>query len=167
VRFERALSRLGVDAGVVADTARELSLAHMGHLAAMTFLPEGHLELLHELGAQHRLGLVSNFDHAPTARRILKDCGVSELFEVILISDEFGRRKPHRAIFEAALASLQVLPQQALFVGDNLTDDVGGARNAGIPVAWISDDGVEIPPGMAVPDHTIDQLTQLRELIDR
>ena len=39
-------------------------------------------------------------------------------------------RKPHPAIFERALEALEVEPEQALFVGDRLYEDVRGAAEA-------------------------------------
>jgi HAD superfamily hydrolase (TIGR01458 family) len=40
--------------------------------------------------------------------------------------------KPARAFFEAALADLGVAREEAVLVGDDVHDDVGGAQNAGL-----------------------------------
>src|SRR5439155_9235244 len=117
------LLRLGVEAMRAPAVAERLSLAHMAHLAAQTRLPAGHDAVLNDLGGRYRLGLVSNFDHAPTARRILADHGIARCFDPIVISDEVGRRKPHPAIFAVALRAIDVRADEALFVGDSVTDD--------------------------------------------
>lgn len=165
-RFRRALHQLGVEADQAADIAARLSLAHMSHLASMTVLPTGHLHLLAELATRYRLGLISNFDHGPTARRILGDHGIAGLFTAILISDDFGRRKPHPAIFEAALHELGVTAAEALFVGDSVGDDVKGAANAHLAVAWLNPKREPLPPGVPAPDYIIAELTDLPALLE-
>jgi putative hydrolase of the HAD superfamily len=49
-----------------------------------------------------------------------------------VFSSEVGKRKPHAAIFEHALRALDVRPEQALFVGDRLYEDVRGAADLGM-----------------------------------
>jgi len=164
-RFRRALSRLSVDDERAPAMAEGLSLAHMAHLASMTLLPPTHLTLLRKLAARYRLGLVSNFDHAPTARRILAEHGIAEFFDAIVISDEFGRRKPHPAIFEAALGCMAVSAADALFIGDSVGDDVIGAHNAHLPIVWLNVKGEALPLGTPPPDHMIVELTDLPALL--
>jgi HAD superfamily hydrolase (TIGR01549 family) len=164
-RFRRALVRIGFDDHRAPDLAERLSLAHMTHLASMTVLPEGHAAVLRELGSRYGLGLVSNFDHAPTARRVLANHGIAGFFDVIVISDEFGRRKPHPAIFEAALHGMGARADQALFVGDSVSDDVIGAHNAQLAMVWLNANGEPLPPGTPAPQHVITQLGDLLPLL--
>lgn len=163
-RFRRALERAGAyPASPASDSAEALSLAHMAHLAAQTEMPAANLDLLRDLATRYRVGLVSNFDHAPTARAILRRHGVSDCFHATLISDDFGRRKPHPAIFHAALDRLGAKSQDAIYVGDTPADDVVGARAAGIDVAWLNRRG-EAPPDPP-PTYTLRELTELRRLL--
>jgi len=76
------------------------------------------------------LGLVSNaFDPPDLLHRDLERFGIAERVDVALFSSEVGRRKPDPEIFRRALASLEVEPQEALFVGDTLaTDNRRGGR---------------------------------------
>ncbi|MFN8626492.1 MAG: HAD family hydrolase [Candidatus Binatia bacterium] len=164
-RFRRALSQLGVDTDGVRAAAERLSLAHMAHLASLTILPEGHLRLLWKLGARYPLGLVSNFDHGPTARRVLDAHGLSSRFQTIVISDDFGRRKPHRSIFEAALQDLGASAEETLFIGDSLGDDVCGARNAHLRVAWLNPNREPAPADGVQPDYVIGCLADLNALV--
>ncbi len=164
-RFRRALVRCGHDQPRTPEVAQRLSLAHMAHLASRTVLPAGHTAVLEALRARHRLGLVSNFDHAPTARRIITAHGVAPFFEVIVISDEFGRRKPHPSIFAAALRAMGVRADQAFFVGDSVSDDVAGARNAQLRVAWLNATGQPLPPGAPEPHHVVGGLGDLLAIL--
>jgi len=164
-RFYRALTRFDARGALapVPEAAERLSLAHMAHLSSQTEMPRAHPELLQQLAGRYRLGLVSNFDHAPTARAILQRFDVHHRFETIVISDDFGRRKPHPSIFHAALQHVGAVPSEALYVGDSAADDVTGAQAAGIDVAWLNryEDEPPDPP----PTHMLRVLTDLRGVL--
>jgi FMN phosphatase YigB (HAD superfamily) len=163
-RFRRTLERIGLRGPVANAAAEALCVRHMGFLAESTVFPPEHGALLRALAGRHRLGLISNFDHGPTGHAILARHGIADLFEVTLISADVGRRKPHPAIFHEALGRMRVAPEEVLFVGDNVADDVAGARATGIDVAWISD-GAPPPAGGPAPTHVIARLTDLDALL--
>ena len=165
-RFRRALLRVGIATQHAADIAERLSLAHMAHLASMTVLPAEHTALLQQLTGRYRLALVSNFDHGPTARHVLRDHGIAGFFPTTVISAEFGRRKPHPAIFAAALQTVGVRADEALFIGDSVGDDVLGAHNAGLPVAWLNAKSAPLTPGTPAPQHVITRLTDLPAVLE-
>ncbi len=80
-----------------------------------------------------RLALVSNaFDPPWLLHRDLEQMGLAERLDFAVFSSEVGRRKPDRLIFETALAALGLEPGRALFVGDRLYEDVGGAAALGM-----------------------------------
>lgn len=133
-RFRRVLDRLGLPAGP--DHALRLVDAHMARLAHALVTPAHHREVMSVLSARVRLGIVSNFDHAPTVREVLRRDRLEEFFDVMVVSDEVGWRKPHRVMFETALQRLEVSAGEALFVGDNYELDVLGATQAGLAAAW-------------------------------
>ena len=81
--------------------------------------------------------------------RDLADLGLAERLDVALFSSEVGWRKPHPAMFEQALAALEVDPARTLFVGDSLVNDVGGAAALGIHTCqalWFVADATEGAP---------------------
>ena len=89
------------------------------------------LESLRGLGL--KLALVSNaFDPGWLLHRDLEQMGLAERLDFSVFSSEVGRRKPDRAIFERALAALDVAPEEAMFVGDRLFEDVRGAGELGM-----------------------------------
>ena len=165
-RFRQVLGRLG-EAGSSESSARaqELSLVHMELLAAATEVPDDHQSLLAAVHGEYAVALVSNFDHAPTARAILKRWGIAAYFDTVLISDEVGWRKPHRLIFTSALEQLGVKPQEALFVGDSLVEDVGGAKAAFLDAVWVSHDRRECPADVPAPDFVVRSLPELGDII--
>jgi HAD superfamily hydrolase (TIGR01509 family) len=126
------------------------------------------LALLDALRARGlRLGLVSNaFDPGWLVRRDLAAWGLTERLDVVVLSSEVGKRKPHPAPFERALGALEVAPGQALFVGDSLYHDVKGAGEIGMATAqalWFRAD--DDPRGRE-PDHLAFAPADVLEIVD-
>jgi putative hydrolase of the HAD superfamily len=80
-----------------------------------------------------RRAVISNSSFtADTIRRTLADLGVADRFEFVVSSADYGVRKPHKAIFEAALARLGLEPDETWFAGDNVAYDLQGGLGAGM-----------------------------------
>lgn len=110
------------------------------------------LDALRGLGL--KLGLVANGwpETGELLRRDLDRLGVSERLDVAIFASDVGARKPDRAIFEQALAALEVAPERALFVSDRLVEDIQGAAALGmttVQAIWFAADETE---GIE-PDH--------------
>ncbi|MBD8067357.1 HAD family hydrolase [Bacillus sp. PS06] len=63
---------------------------------------------------------------------------LNDRFDLIIISEEVGMSKPDKRIFELALNQLNVKPEDALFVGDDLEKDIAGCQNANIKGIWFN-----------------------------
>lgn len=161
-RFGRVLARLGLHAS--SDLAERLVAAHMTRVADALVLPDHHRAVLTELRRTYRLAVVTNFDHAPTVRALLRRDDLEAFFEVVVISGDIGWRKPHPAIFEAALTGLHISSVDAYFVGDNFDLDVVGARRAGITAAWYRKGRA---PGGSDDGPTLADLSELPTLLAR
>jgi putative hydrolase of the HAD superfamily len=80
-----------------------------------------------------KIGLISNAARSSvTYRRMFRHFGISSYFNHLTISCEVGYLKPRREIFESALRSLDVSPDETLHVGDLYEADVAGAASVGI-----------------------------------
>lgn len=166
VRFTRTLVRAGLED--TAETRRlgeTLSLEHMALLAKATVVPPEHRRLLTRVGEVHKVGLVSNFDHGPTARRVIEEGGVTNCFSRTVISAEHGWRKPHPKIFSDALTELNVDSSAALFVGDSPTDDIVGASAVGMDVAWINESQKALPDRIPQPRYDIRAIPELGNIL--
>jgi len=163
-RFARALQRLGVGGENVQVHAERLSLAHMEQLVAAATAHPGHCSLLERLGKRAVLGCITNFDHAPSALRILHRTGIAPFLTAVVVSDSFGLCKPSPAIFHEGLRALEVRAYEAIFVGDSFTEDVCGATSAGLAAVWLNPTG-SIPPSGPVPTATIRDLTEIEALV--
>jgi putative hydrolase of the HAD superfamily len=125
--------------------------------------PEHHTEVLLYLKEKgYRLSVVSNFDHAPTVRELLGGFGIADFFEHIVISEEVGWRKPHRKIFEFALAALGENASDVLFIGDNPEADIMGSSDCGIDSVWVKR---KEQFTRAEPNFIIKDLQDLKEII--
>jgi putative hydrolase of the HAD superfamily len=98
------------------------------------------------------------------ARQDFERFGVSELIDHVVSSYSTGWEKPHRAIFERALALAGVVAAEACNVGDRLDLDVAGPRELGMRAVWVSADGV-LPDGAVPPDATITSLVHLPRVL--
>lgn len=76
-----------------------------------------------------------------------------DLFRAVLVSSDFGKRKPAPEIFLAGCRALEVEPGEALFVGDREETDVLGARRAGLRVVHFAPHGRGSPKADRVIRH--------------
>jgi putative hydrolase of the HAD superfamily len=96
------------------------------------------LEVLRILSLEKKIGLITNFDHSPHVRKVLASSSLNNYFELILISDEAGYEKPDRKIFQRAIEHFGIKPEEAIYVGDNIVDDVLGSHQAGLNPVFIN-----------------------------
>jgi FMN phosphatase YigB (HAD superfamily) len=144
----------------------KMVLAHMNGLASCVELPKENKRTLEYIKSrEYRMGIVSNFDYAPTAYALLDKFEITNLFEEIIISEEVGWRKPNHIIFETAVNKLKVLPQDVLFVGDNYNADVVGSKALGIDAAWINRKNQPEAGLDPKPDYIIKNLSELINIV--
>lgn len=166
-----------------AETMREYSMVEVGTLALRSLLGTeptryqaqegaeayladwgraitpiaGMADALTRLGAAGRLVVVSNTHGPGLVQRTLGALGVEHLVDDVVTSVEVGWRKPHPAIFSAALQAAGAAAAECLFVGDSKGNDYDGPRAAGIPAVLVSPTSVA-----GVPEaHRIASLVDL------
>lgn len=98
---------------------------------------EGACDTLRELKRRgYKLGMVTN-GNSMLQNTKLDTAGIRDLFDMSVVSDDIGVWKPDKRIFEYAMKSLGVTPEEALFVGDHPINDVQGALGARMNVVWV------------------------------
>ena len=121
-------------------------------------------EVIRELRQRYALGIVTDAQSA-YARPELASLGLADLFACIIVSGDYGYRKPDRRLFKAALQALKVRPEQAIYVGNDMYHDVFGARQAGLrTVFWPTQYGRKTHENTAA-DYIIYSFAQLREAV--
>lgn len=107
---------------------------------------KGIAELLDFCKTQNiRTAVISNLSFPQkTLRTRLKELVPSAAFEFVLVSSDYIFRKPHPAMFNAALKIANLKSEEVWYVGDNPIADVDGAANAGIFPVWFCS-GLDCP----------------------
>jgi putative hydrolase of the HAD superfamily len=109
------------------------------------------LPMLKAISNITKIGIASNSQSLFTLPELSK-FGISQYFESIVFSSDVQAGKPNPKIFQTILKGMGVQPEDAIFIGDNIFDDVWGAKQVGMKVIWI-DRGhkTRIPDGIEVP----------------
>ncbi len=120
-------------------------------------------ELLCLLADRYDLGILSNA-LSEIARGMLENSGIKGLFKFIIISGEAGIEKPDPAIFKLALEGIRLKPFEALMVGDDLRNDIYGAKKVGMNTAWIEQSGQKFASDFK-PDYVIKKIPELLDVL--
>lgn len=132
-RLQVLLAGLGRE--LPAETTRCLTRAlEEMELEVMPDPIEGVREALEALASRYRLGVMSDAIYTPgrCLRTWLERHDLLRYFEGFAFSDEVGRSKPHRAMFDALSTALRVPHHAMVHVGDREHNDVAGAHAAGL-----------------------------------
>lgn len=158
-RFAALFSELGQGVDPVKCARNYEKNLAQGHY----FLP-GALETLEELHGKYRLFLASN-GTATVQHSRLTSANLYHFFEQVFISQEVGFNKPSREFFESCFARIPDFSRErAVMVGDSLTSDIAGGKNAGIATIWVNPAGKQ--PGAVTPDYEIRSLPELTRLLE-
>ena len=87
--------------------------------------------------------------------------GIASYFDVILISEIEGIKKPNPQIFHRALSRLGVSPNECVYVGDHPINDIQAANAVGIHSIWKKDPGYHCLEA----NHVIDDLSEIPSVI--
>jgi phosphoglycolate phosphatase len=112
----------------------------------------------------YRLGCVTN-KAAQFTLPLLRDLGVHDHFEIIISGDTLPQKKPDPAPLLHAARFFGVEPEQALMIGDSVSD-VKAARAAGFQIVCMSygyNHGADIRDFH--PDAVIDSMVEIRDLL--
>jgi putative hydrolase of the HAD superfamily len=156
------------DKASLASVAEEL----MTHLEGKFFQRELRPEVSQVLAAIRtmglKIGLISNICSHGLVTANLKEYNICNYFDPIILSSEYGRRKPDPAIFHYAARLANVPTGACAHVGDRIARDILGARKAGfgLTVQILNDfDHGEEDEGPA-PDAVIGNLKELLPLLE-
>ena len=110
------------------------------------------------------LGIVSDAPRMKAWMR-LTEMGLADFFDVVVTLDDTGKRKPSKMPFQAASKELKILPAQILFVGDNPSRDIEGAKKVGMKTC-LAKYGQIFPDTKTKADFEIFDIQELVGLIE-
>ena len=143
------------------DLGRGIIEAYGEKTAGLTHLYPGVKEMLTVLKKRFKLGLVSN-SLAEGTKQDLKALSIGDYFDAVVISSDHGVRKPNPSIFLITIELLGVQAGEALFVGDNVKEDVFGAKEVGMKTVLVTG-GLPVDQ-TAEPDYTVAKVTDILTL---
>ncbi|WP_256762154.1 HAD family hydrolase [Cohnella sp. WQ 127256] len=113
---------------------------------------------------KYKTGLITNGKSLIQYGKI-DQLGIRNDFDLIIVSEEAGIKKPDPGIFELAFKQLELRPEECIYIGDHPINDIEGAAKSGMETIWIKvnqpwNDGI-----IAKPLHQIERLSTLFELI--
>ena len=120
-----------------------------------------------------RLASVTNRGYSgPDFWEEVRQLGLDELFETVVVSCDVGYMKPHRRIYEVTFERLGVEPAECLMVGDDLRADVEGPQTLGMMAVWrrppadrpVRATDERVTDGSVKPDYAVDQIAELLDL---
>ena len=122
-------------------------------------------ETLDQLRSHYSLAVVSDAQSAYAVPE-LSAVGLLKYFDPIIVSGDYGYRKPDARLFQKALDALQVRPEQALFLGNDLYHDIFGAQQVGMKAIFISYNQGNTSNQTISPDYTISRFADLPQAVN-
>ncbi|MFB7158809.1 HAD family hydrolase [Lysinibacillus sp. NPDC056232] len=107
-----------------------------------------------------KLGMITN-GYGQFQLDNIRALGIENDFDVILISEWEGIKKPNAEIFNRALSELGVSAKESLYVGDHPFNDVQASKKVGMMAIWKRNDAWR----NVEADYTIDNLIEIQDIL--
>jgi putative hydrolase of the HAD superfamily len=120
---------------------------------------------LETLWGRYRLGVVSN--NFGNTRGWCEEYGLLPSLDVVMDSTVVGAWKPDPRIFHQALSALEVPPESAVYTGDSYSDDMVGAKQAGMLTAWLIGEEQKACPDVSVVDVRLAEIKALKRFLEQ
>ncbi len=165
---EYILSDFDIPVGKLKPIGEELCYLYETQLYVREMRPEMPAVLAKIKSLGLRIGCISNTQSRGQVPGNLKQYGISEYFDPVILSSEYGLRKPDPSIFYYACRKAGVPSSACVYVGDKINRDILGAHRAGfrlaVQIRHQYDDGE--PDEGAQPDAVIHQMEELIPLLE-
>ena len=123
------------------------------------------LETIDRLAQNNKLYIVTN-GVTDTQKRRIAQLQFKDIFDGVFISEETGYQKPMIEFFDYIYEKIgKDKRKSTIIVGDSLTSDVLGGKNAGIATCWFNVRNKKNNSGIN-PDYEIKSLRELVDLIE-
>lgn len=137
------------------------------HRAASRYrlqLYNGVEETLRQLLSKYHLAIISDGQSAYAVPE-LNAVGLFGSFDPVIISGDFGYRKPDPRLFKSALTIMQMEPSEVLFVCNDIYRDVYGAQRIGIKTVFFRSNQGQQEKKDVQPDYIIYNFPELLNAI--
>ena len=161
--FEKSLGELYNEYGIFGDYHKDVNIM-LDTMKNRYFFPEV-VDTLHILQNKYNLIIGSTTDDEPLFQN-LKFNNV-EIFnsEHIFTSERLKCYKPVKAFYEGILQQCNLKPDEVVFVGDSLVDDIWGPKQLGICTVLIDRNNL-YKKNKIQPNYVINKLSDLTGLLE-
>ena len=164
---EYILSRFEVNKEKLSEISEELMFLIETRFYRRAMRPEIPEVLKALKGMGLKIGIISNVNSRGQVPTNLKDYGIIDYFHPIVLSSEYGYRKPDPSIFHYAARLINAPTSQCVYVGDRVVRDIDGARRAGFGLAIQIQHDFEHGENDTgfTPDAVIEDMTELLDIL--
>jgi HAD superfamily hydrolase (TIGR01549 family) len=167
VWISEALNMLGIETTPKdEEVCKAVSIFFEDYVRSLKLRPHA-TTVLEKLASRFALGLVSNFTYATVVHAGLEKLGIRSYFCTVLVSQDFGWRKPSLKVFQEILKRLNVTGEEAVYVGDSPEEDIKGAQRVGMKTIFIPSQFYNLADleGASVhPDFKIKNLDEILQI---
>ena len=166
-RWNAVFEKLGIDGDGV-----EFEKFFKGTLFNNAILIDGAIEGLEYLAGKYLVCTATNGPMLQQKNR-LSISGIDKFTAFDFISEEMGVQKPKREFFELALDTVnkflkergekEIENSEVIMIGDSLSSDIGGAKNAGIKTCYYDKYNTGIKPDSA--DFTVSAWSEIKSIL--
>lgn len=157
-RFLLTLQEFGVDNE---DLAKAIDLDYIEISPTQTALFPNTIEVLDYLSAKYTMSIITN-GFVEVQYKKLRNSGLEKYFDRVTTSEEAKASKPKPGIFHAALSAQNAKITESLMIGDDLANDVLGAKKYGIDQVFFNPECSSHNENVS---YEIQNLIQLKELL--
>lgn len=158
-RFGRAFKKMGIEVPLI---AKQFGDDFMKEAPLKTGLFPYTIEVLEYLKNKgYRMFLLTNgFTNVQIIK--IRESKIEPFFEKMVTSENAGYQKPHKKIFEHALKTVNAKKHESIMIGDDLDNDIGGAKKFGMDTVFFN-------PGKVLhssqPTFEINCLRELKRIL--
>lgn len=160
-RYKLLFDEIGVD-----KSPRKATKIYEQNLAVGHYFIDGAEEMLKKLYKKYSLYIASNGAVKIQKGRI-ESSGIEKYVKDIFISEAIGFNKPNIEFFNYCFSKIPDFKKdETVIIGDSITSDIQGGKNAGIKTVWFNPKGIKNDSDI-IPDYEIKDLNEIYSLVSK
>ncbi|MDY2626793.1 MAG: HAD family hydrolase [Lachnospiraceae bacterium] len=172
IRIEEVFQKLFAEKGVSADEALVLHAGQFFRVLATEYirLYKGVILMLGRLWMQgKKIYLLSNAQRIFTEYE-MRMLDVARYFDGIMISSDYGVKKPDRIFYELLLEKYHLAPEDSIMIGNDAKTDIAGAAGVGMDTCYIHSNlspehDLPVKATYVLDEMNIDRLCRMLEIL--
>ncbi len=139
--------------------AADLGWAYMKICPTKTKVMPGAFKVLDALKGKYQQHIITNgFKEVQGVKQ--SGSGLAPYFNVVVCSEDVGKKKPHSDVFWYAMNKAGAKPEESIMIGDGLQVDAIGAEKVGMKGVWYN-------PLRQRVEHEVWEINHLEELLEK